>query len=158
MKNPKESNEKVIIKPRPPKGLEEAAPVDPICPEAVEPICPAAMEPACQAEPVGPEAAPAAGQGGSSWSFLLMLALMFVVMYLFMIRPQRQQQKKLEEMRNALKKGDKVITAGGIYGTIADVDDRTVLVKVDGEVKIRVDKSSINKDTTAEAPAQPEKK
>ena len=104
------------------------------------------------------QAAPAAGQGGSSWSFLLMLALMFVVMYLFMIRPQRQQQKKLEEMRNALKKGDKVITAGGIYGTIADVDDRTVLVKVDGEVKIRVDKSSINKDTTAEAPAQPEKK
>lgn len=61
MKNPKESKEKVIIKPHPPKGLEEAAPVDPICPEAVEPICPAAMEPACQAEPVGPEAAPAAG-------------------------------------------------------------------------------------------------
>lgn len=103
------------------------------------------------------QAAPAAGQG-SSWSFLLMLALMFLVMWLFMIRPQRQQQKKLEEMRNALKKGDKVITAGGIYGTIADVDERTVLMKVDGEVKIRVDKSSINKDTTADAAAQPEKK
>lgn len=98
-------------------------------------------------------AAPAAGQGGS-WSFLLMLGLMFLVMYLFMIRPQRQQQKKLEEMRNALKKGDKVITAGGIYGTIADVDERTVLVKVDGEVKIRVDKSSINKDTTADAQSE----
>ena len=60
MKNPKESNEKVIIKPRPPKGMEEAAPIDPICPEAVEPICPAAMEPVCPVEPVGPEAAPAA--------------------------------------------------------------------------------------------------
>ncbi len=106
------------------------------------------------------QAAPAAGQGaaGGSLSFLLMLVLMFLVMWLFMIRPQRKQQKKLEEMRNALKKGDKVITAGGIYGTVADVDDRTVLVKVDGEVKIRVDKSSINKDTTADAPAQPEKK
>lgn len=107
------------------------------------------------------QAAGAAGQGaagGSSLSFILMLALMFLVMWLFMIRPQRQQQKKLEEMRNSLKKGDKVITAGGIYGTIADVDERTVLVKVDGEVKIRVDKSSINKDTTAEASAQPEKK
>ena len=97
------------------------------------------------------QAAPA---GGSSLSFLLMLALMFLVMWLFMIRPQRKQQKELQEMRNSLKKGDKVITAGGIYGTVADIDERTVLVKVDGEVKIRVDKSSINKDTTGEPPAE----
>ena len=92
------------------------------------------------------QAAPAAGAGGGSWSLLLMLALMFLVMWLFMICPQRQQQKKLEEMRNSLKKGDKVVTAGGIYGVVADVDERTVLVKVDGEVKLRVDKSSIQKD------------
>ena len=103
------------------------------------------------------QAAPTAGAGGGSWSLLLMLALMFLVMWLFMIRPQRQQQKKLEEMRNALKKGDKVVTAGGIYGVVADVDDRTVLVKVDGEVKLRVDKSSIQKDMT-EAPAAPAEK
>ncbi|MBQ9660399.1 MAG: preprotein translocase subunit YajC [Bacteroidales bacterium] len=102
----------------------------------------------------------AAGQGavGGNWSFLLMLALMFLVMWLFMIRPQRKQQKELEEMRNALKKGDKVITAGGIYGTVAEVDERTVLVKVDGETKLRVDKSSIQKDMSAEAPAQNDKK
>ena len=87
-----------------------------------------------------------------------MLALMFLVMWLFMIRPQRKQQKELEEMRNALKKGDKVITAGGIYGTVAEVDERTVLVKVDGETKLRVDKSSIQKDMSAEAPAQNDKK
>ena len=102
----------------------------------------------------------AAGQGaagGSSLSFLLMLALMFLVMWLFMIRPQRKQQKELETMRNALKKGDKVITAGGIYGTVADVDDPTVLIKVDGETKLRVDKSSIQKDMS-EAPAQTDKK
>ena len=102
----------------------------------------------------------AAGQGaagGSSLSFLLMLALMFLVMWLFMIRPQRKQQKELETMRNALKKGDKVVTAGGIYGVVADVDERTVLVKVDGEVKLRVDKSSIQKDMS-EAPAQTDKK
>ena len=96
-----------------------------------------------------------AGQQGGSISFWIMLLLIFVVMWLFMIRPQRKQQKQLEEMRNALKKGDKVVTAGGIYGTVADVDDRTVLVKVDGEVKIRVDKSSIQKDMTADnAPAE----
>ena len=90
----------------------------------------------------------AAGQnaGGGSISFILMLALMFLVMYLFMIRPQRKQQKELEAMRNALKKGDKVVTAGGIYGTVAEVDERTVLIKVDGETKLRVDKTSIVKD------------
>ena len=88
-----------------------------------------------------------------------MLAAMFLVMYLFMIRPQRKQQKQLEEMRNSLKKGDKVITAGGIYGTVAEIDGNTVLVKVDGDVKIRVDKSSINKDmTAAQQASQDEKK
>lgn len=99
-------------------------------------------------------AAPAAGGGAMMW---IMLILVFVVMWLFMIRPQRKQQKELETMRNALKKGDKVITAGGIYGTVADVDDRTVLIKVDGETKLRVDKSSIQKDMS-EAPAQTDKK
>ena len=107
------------------------------------------------------QAAGAAGQGaagGGSLSFILMLALMFLVMWLFMIRPQRKQQKELEAMRNSLKKGDKVITAGGIYGTVADIDGNTVLVKVDGEVKIRVDKTSINRDMTGEQSAQGEKK
>ena len=101
----------------------------------------------------------AAGQGaaGGNWSFLLMLALMFLVMYLFMIRPQRKQQKALEEMRNSLKKGDKVVTAGGIYGSVAEVDERTVLVKVDGDVKLRIDKTSIQKDMS-EAPARDDKK
>lgn len=78
-----------------------------------------------------------------------MLVLIFAVMYFFMIRPQKKQQKAIEEMRKSLTKGDKVITAGGIYGTIADIDETSVLVKVDGDVKIRVDKSCINKDTTA---------
>ena len=78
-----------------------------------------------------------------------MFVLIFAVMYFFMIRPQKKQQKAIEEMRKALTKGDRVITAGGIYGTIADIDETSVLVKVDGDVKIRVDKSCINKDTTA---------
>ncbi len=78
-----------------------------------------------------------------------MILLMFLIMWLFMIRPQRKQQKELEKFRSELKKGDKVITAGGIYGTIAEIEERTVLLKVDGEVKIRVDKTSIVKDTTS---------
>ena len=99
----------------------------------------------------------APAQGGGNMSFLLMLALMFLVMWLFMIRPQRKQQKALEEMRNSLKKGDKVVTAGGIYGSVAEVDERTVLVKVDGDVKLRIDKTSIQKDMS-EAPARDDKK
>ena len=87
-------------------------------------------------------------QQGSLWSMLIMFALIFLVMYFFMIRPQRKQQKALDEMRKALTKGDKVITVGGIYGTIAEVDETTVLIKVDGDVKLRVDKNSVQKDTT----------
>jgi len=94
-------------------------------------------------------AAQQAQGGGSAWSMWVLIILMFVVMWFFMIRPQRKQQKALEEMRSRLGKGDKVVTAGGIYGTIADVDDRTVLIKVDGEVKLRVDKSSVQLDTTS---------
>ncbi|MBR5042026.1 MAG: preprotein translocase subunit YajC [Bacteroidales bacterium] len=106
-------------------------------------------------------AAPAAGaqaqpQGGG-WSMWIMLIVIFAVMWLFMIRPQRKQQKEMEQFRSSLKKGDKVITAGGIYGTIAEVKDneRTVLLKVDGDVKLRIDKSSLQKDPSA-APAAPE--
>ena len=94
------------------------------------------------------DAAPAAatqGQGGGL-SFWIMIVLIFVVMWFFMIRPQRKQQKELEKFRNELKKGDKVVTAGGIFGTIAEIEDRSVLIKVDGEVKLRVDKNSIVRD------------
>lgn len=103
-------------------------------------------------------AAPAASSAAGSASMWIMLILIFVVMWFFMIRHQRKQQKALEEMRRSLKKGDKVVTAGGIYGVVADLDERTVLMKVDGEVKLRVDKSSIQKDMSDQAPAQPQQK
>jgi len=92
------------------------------------------------------QAAQPAQQTGSGLSMWLMLILIFGVMYLFMIRPQRKQQKELEKFRNELKKGDKVVTAGGIFGVIDEVKDRSVLIKVDGEVKLRVDKNSIVRD------------
>ena len=89
----------------------------------------------------------AAGQapagGGATW---IMIILLFLVMWLFMIRPQRKQQKELEKFRSELKKGDKIVTTGGIYGTVAEIQERTILIKVDGEVKLRVDKNSIMRD------------
>ena len=86
-----------------------------------------------------------APQGGG-WSMWVMLILIFVVMWFFMIRPQRKQQKELEKFRNALKKGDKVVTIGGIYGTVDEIKDRTVLIKVDGDTKLKVDRNSLVKD------------
>ena len=92
-----------------------------------------------------------AGGGGAFW---IMIIAMFVSMWFFMIRPQRKQQKELEKFRNGLKKGDKVVTAGGIYGTVDEIKDRTVLVKVDGDVKLKVDKNSLVRDFTQDAPQQ----
>ena len=93
------------------------------------------------------QAAPAAQQGGGL-SMWIMLALIFVVMWFFMIRPQRKQQKELDNFRNALKNGDKVVTIGGIYGTVCEVKDNYVLLEVDKDVKIRVSKQALVKDFT----------
>ena len=85
---------------------------------------------------------------GGGWSMWVMLLLIFVVMWFFMIRPQRKQQKELENFRNALKKGDKVVTIGGIYGTVSEIKENTVLIEVDNNVKIRVSKQALVKDFT----------
>ena len=85
----------------------------------------------------------AAGQGGGSWTLLLMLALIFVVVWLFMIRPQQKRQKELNSFRDSLKKGDKVVTVGGIYGTVLEVNDNKVMLEIDKDVKIKVDKASL---------------
>ena len=86
--------------------------------------------------------------GGSSVSFLIMMVLMIVIFYFFMIRPQVKRQKELANYRNQLKKGDKVITTGGIYGRIHEINENstTILLEVDNNVHIRVDKSAILKD------------
>ena len=76
----------------------------------------------------------------------IMLALIFVVMWFFMIRPQRKQQKELQNFRDSLKKGDKVVTVGGIFGTVAEIKENTVLIEVDSNVKIRVSKNALVKD------------
>ena len=93
------------------------------------------------------QAAPAAQQGGGM-SMWIMLALIFVVMWFFMIRPQKKQQKELQNFRDGLKKGDKVVTIGGIYGTVCEVKEGSVLMEVDSNVKIRVNKNALVKDFT----------
>ena len=99
-------------------------------------------------------AAGAAGQQGGGLSMWIMLILIFVVMWLFMIMPQRKQQKKMEEFRKSLKKGDKVVTGGGLIGRVTKVTDTEVEVELGQGVKVRAVKSTLSQvvDPTA-APA-----
>ena len=83
----------------------------------------------------------------------LPLVLIIVVFYFFMIRPQMKRQKELVTFRNSIAKGDKVVTTGGIYGKVIELKDTTVLLQVDDNVKIRVDKAAIVKDMS-DVPAQ----
>ena len=82
------------------------------------------------------------------YSFLILMILIFVVMYFFMIRPQQKKQKEVVKWRETLKRGDKIVTVGGIYGTVAEVKDTFLIVEIDANVRIRVDKSSVVKDIT----------
>ncbi len=79
----------------------------------------------------------------SPWMSFMPFILIIVVFYFFMIRPQMKKQKDLRKYREALKKGDKVITTGGIYGKISEVKDAYVTVEIANEVKVKIDKSAI---------------
>lgn len=85
----------------------------------------------------------AAAQQGGIVSMVLPIALIFVIFYVFIIRPQNKKQKETQKMIDALKKGDKVVTIGGIHGVISSVKDQTVIVKVDDDAKIEFTRSAI---------------
>jgi preprotein translocase subunit YajC len=87
------------------------------------------------------QASGGAGFGG----FLIPLGLMFAIMYFMVIMPQQRQRKKVQEMLGALKAGDKVVTNGGIYGTVNGIDGDSVILKISTEpqVKIRISRAAI---------------
>lgn len=91
--------------------------------------------------------APQNGGGGGSAnliSTLIMFGAIFLIFYFMIIRPQQKRAKEREKMLSALEKGDKVVTSGGIHGTIAGLDEKTVLLQIADNVKIKVDRSAIN--------------
>jgi preprotein translocase subunit YajC len=90
-----------------------------------------------------------AGQSNPLVTFLPLI-LVFVVFYFFMIRPQMKKQKEMNTYRSSLKRGDKVITTGGIYGKIYEVKDNYVTIDVGGDIKLKVDKSALLKDPSTE--------
>ena len=83
-------------------------------------------------------------QAGTGTSSLIMFGMIFAVMYFFMIRPQIKKQKKEREYRSALKKGDKVVTIGGIHGKISDVKEDTFIVEIMGGNTLKIEKTAVS--------------
>jgi len=88
--------------------------------------------------------APQGGEGGGSMvSTLIMFGAIFAIFYFMIIRPQQKKAKERETLLSALKKGDKVVTNGGMHGTIAGLDDKTCLVDFGNNIKIKFDRSAV---------------
>lgn len=94
-------------------------------------------------------------QGGSLTSTLLMVGLMFLVFWLLVWRPQSKEQERHQNFINSLKKGDEVVTADGLIGTVAEVDDKIITLKIARNTKIEVLRDKIRQ-TRAQALAQGE--
>lgn len=94
-------------------------------------------------------------QAGGAASFfaspIFMIVLVFVIMYFFMIRPQRKQQKAIEAFRNSLSAGQQVVTSGGVYGTVKEINNNIVVLEIAPSVKIKIDKSSVYADMSSNA-------
>lgn len=84
--------------------------------------------------------------GQNPFMSLLPLILIILVFYFFMIRPQLKKQKELRNFRQSLKPGDKIITAGGIYGKINDIKENIVIIEVEDKMRLRVDINSVYRD------------
>lgn len=89
-------------------------------------------------------------QGGADYSLLIMMVAIFAIMYFFMIRPQNKKQKEIANFRKNLEVGQSVITAGGIYGKVKELEDNAVVVEIAPSVKIKVDRNSIYADAQAQ--------
>jgi preprotein translocase subunit YajC len=84
-----------------------------------------------------------APQGGGGFAALVPIILMFVIFYFLLIRPQQKKAKSHQEMINNLKKGDRVITSGGIYGRITNIDDQTATVEIADKVRVKITRGSV---------------
>jgi len=79
----------------------------------------------------------------SGWSGILMMVVIVAIFYFLMIRPQQKKQKDIQKAREALQVGDKVVTAGGIYGKIKEIGDIYMLIEIADGIRVRVEKTSV---------------
>lgn len=81
--------------------------------------------------------------GGFDWTVIIFLVVLFALFYFLFIRPQRKRQKEHQQLVQELKRGDRVVTAGGIYGVIETVSEDSVVIKVESGATMRVAKNSV---------------
>ena len=85
----------------------------------------------------------AQAQQGSGWTSIIMMAAVVLIFWLFMIRPQQKRQKEVQRKREALSTGDRIVTSGGLYGTIRDIKETEFVVEIAEGVRVRVDRGSV---------------
>ncbi len=89
-------------------------------------------------------APPQGGQGGGEiYSTIIMFALIIAIFYFMIIRPQQKRTKEREQLLSTIKKGDKIVTAGGLHGKIIAVEEKTVLIELADNIKVKLERSSI---------------
>lgn len=89
------------------------------------------------------------GKSGGGYETILMFALLIVVFYFFFIRPQTKKNKEMRRYREALQKGDKVVTIGGIHGKISEVRETTFIIELIDKTRVEVEKTAISNDPSA---------
>src|SRR6516165_5913310 len=87
----------------------------------------------------------------NNWSFPLMMVLMFVVLYFFMIRPQQKKAKDQKKFTEEIKRGDYVVTIGGVHGRIAEIEDDTFILEVERGARIKFSKTAVSMESTKAA-------
>lgn len=87
---------------------------------------------------------PQGGEGGDQWSGMIMMVALVGVFYFFFIRPQQKKAKETKKFREAISKGDKVVTIGGIHGKVLEIKDDVIIIEVEGQGRLRMNKDAIN--------------
>jgi|TARA_B110000116_G_scaffold155856_1_gene134897 preprotein translocase subunit YajC len=91
---------------------------------------------------------------GNGMGFWVMIAILFGFMYLFVIRPEKKRQKERVQFQSDLSKGDDVVTAGGLHGVIASLDEHTITLKVSDNVRMKFDRVAVSRRASTQAPEQ----
>jgi len=94
----------------------------------------------------------AKGSDQSPYSGLIMMVLIIAVFYFFFIRPQQKKNKEIQKFRQGLQKGDKVITIGGIHGKVLEISETTVIIEVEGQSRLKLNKDAVTQDGTSDKP------
>ena len=100
----------------------------------------------------------AAGQGAGGFTSLIPIVLMFVIFYFLLIRPQQKKAKEHREMISQVRKGDRIVTSGGLHGRVTAVSDSTLTVEIADRVRVKIDRGNVSKVGQSSSPSQDKKK